>query len=97
MTAVGAAFCAGQIVIEACVERTGDVLHCKFAFAPRHIVQRKSAIDDQDLWIVETRKRSADEVAEAARKLYEKLVNFANSFVAVGGAMTSRLSVAWAS
>jgi DNA recombination protein RmuC len=36
------------------------------------------------IWTVQKRKESADEIAEAGRKLYEKLTNFAQSFVSVG-------------
>ena len=41
----------------------------------------------EGLWIVEKRQRSADEIAEAARKLYDKLAGFAVSFLAVGDAL----------
>ena len=41
----------------------------------------------EGLWIVEKRKRSADEIAEAARKLYDKLVNFSDTFMAIGKAL----------
>ena len=41
----------------------------------------------EGLWTVEKRQRSADEIAESARKLYEKLVNFSESFVAIGGSL----------
>jgi DNA recombination protein RmuC len=43
----------------------------------------------EGLWIVEKRERSADEIAEAARKLYEKLANFAVSFLDVGESLAS--------
>jgi DNA recombination protein RmuC len=41
----------------------------------------------EGLWTLQTRKESADEIAEAGRKLYEKLTNFAETFVEVGQAI----------
>ena len=41
----------------------------------------------EGLWTLQKRKESADEIAEAGRKLYEKLTNFADSFVDVGNAI----------
>ncbi len=38
----------------------------------------------EGIWTFQKRKESADEIAEAGRKLYEKLTNFAQSFVSVG-------------
>jgi DNA recombination protein RmuC len=38
----------------------------------------------EGIWTFQKRKQSADEIAEAGRKLYEKLTNFAESFVKVG-------------
>jgi len=38
----------------------------------------------EGIWTFQKRKESADEIAEAGRKLYEKLTNFAESFVKVG-------------
>jgi DNA recombination protein RmuC len=41
----------------------------------------------EGIWTFQKRKESADEIAEAGRKLYEKLTNFADSFVDVGRAI----------
>jgi len=41
----------------------------------------------EGIWTFQKRKESADEIAEAGRKLYEKLTNFAQSFVNVGRAI----------
>jgi DNA recombination protein RmuC len=41
----------------------------------------------EGLWTLQTRKESADEIAEAGRKLYEKLTGFAETFVEVGEAI----------
>ena len=41
----------------------------------------------EGLWTLQKRKESADEIAEAGRKLYEKLTNFAQTFVAMGAAI----------
>ena len=41
----------------------------------------------EGLWTLQKRKESADEIAEAGRKLYEKLTNFAQTFVDVGAAI----------
>lgn len=41
----------------------------------------------EGIWTFQKRKESADEIAEAGRKLYEKLTNFAESFVDVGRAI----------
>ncbi len=41
----------------------------------------------EGIWTLQTRKESADEIAEAGRKLYEKLTNFAETFVEVGEAI----------
>ena len=38
----------------------------------------------EGIWTFQKRKESADEIAESGRKLYEKLVNFANTFLIVG-------------
>lgn len=41
----------------------------------------------EGIWTFQKRKESADEIAEAGRKLYEKLTNFAQTFVDVGEAI----------
>ena len=41
----------------------------------------------ESIWTFQKRKESADEIAEAGRKLYEKLTNFAQSFMNVGRAI----------
>ncbi len=41
----------------------------------------------EGIWTFQKRKESADEIAEAGRKLYEKLTNFAQSFMNVGRAI----------
>jgi DNA recombination protein RmuC len=41
----------------------------------------------EGIWTFQKRKESADEIAEAGRKLYEKLTNFAQSFLNVGRAI----------
>lgn len=41
----------------------------------------------EGIWNFQKRKESVDEIAEAGRKLYEKLTNFAESFVEVGRAI----------
>jgi DNA recombination protein RmuC len=41
----------------------------------------------EGLWTLQKRKESADEIAEAGRKLYEKLTTFAGTFVEVGEAI----------
>ena len=41
----------------------------------------------EGLWTLQKRKESADEIAEAGRRLYEKLTNFAQTFVDVGAAI----------
>jgi len=41
----------------------------------------------EGIWTFQKRKERADEIAEAGRKLYEKLTNFAQSFVNVGRAI----------
>jgi DNA recombination protein RmuC len=41
----------------------------------------------ESMWTFQKRKESADEIAEAGRKLYEKLTNFAQSFMNVGRAI----------
>ncbi|MEO8307394.1 MAG: DNA recombination protein RmuC [Pseudomonadota bacterium] len=41
----------------------------------------------EGLWTLQTRKESADEIAEAGRKLYEKLTTFAETFVEIGDAI----------
>lgn len=38
----------------------------------------------EGMWVFQNRKESAEEIAEAGRKLYEKLTTFANSFVEIG-------------
>ncbi len=38
----------------------------------------------EGIWTFQKRKESADEIAESGRKLYEKLVTFASTFVKVG-------------
>ena len=38
----------------------------------------------EGIWTFQKRKESADEIADAGRKLYEKLTNFAESFLDVG-------------
>ncbi len=41
----------------------------------------------EGIWTFQKRKESADEIAEAGRKLYEKLTTFASSFVDIGEAI----------
>ncbi len=41
----------------------------------------------EGLWTLQKRKESADEIAEAGRRLYEKLTNFAQTFIDVGSAI----------
>jgi DNA recombination protein RmuC len=41
----------------------------------------------EGMWTLQKRKESADEIAEAGRKLYEKLTGFAGTFVEVGEAI----------
>lgn len=41
----------------------------------------------EGIWSVQRRQQNADEIAEAGRKLYEKLTHFAESFEAVGRAI----------
>ena len=41
----------------------------------------------EGIWTFQKRKESADEIAEAGRKLYEKLTNFAETFLDVGRAI----------
>jgi DNA recombination protein RmuC len=41
----------------------------------------------EGLWNLQKRKESADEIAEAGRKLYEKLTSFATTFIEVGEAI----------
>ena len=41
----------------------------------------------EGIWQVQTRREKAEEIAEAGRRLYEKLTNFAQSFVNVGRAI----------
>jgi DNA recombination protein RmuC len=41
----------------------------------------------EGIWTFQKRKESADEIADAGRKLYEKLTTFATSFVEVGEAI----------
>jgi DNA recombination protein RmuC len=41
----------------------------------------------EGIWTFQKRKESADEIAESGRKLYEKLTNFAQTFVSVGRAI----------
>jgi DNA recombination protein RmuC len=41
----------------------------------------------EGLWTLQKRKESADEIADAGRKLYEKLTTFATTFVEVGEAI----------
>jgi DNA recombination protein RmuC len=38
----------------------------------------------EGMWVFQKRRESAEEIAEAGRKLYEKLTTFAQSFVEVG-------------
>ena len=38
----------------------------------------------QGMWVFEKRRKGSEEIADAGRKLYEKLVNFADTFVEVG-------------
>lgn len=42
----------------------------------------------EGIWTFQKRKESADEIAEAGRKLYEKLSSFANTFLEVGNAIS---------
>jgi DNA recombination protein RmuC len=39
------------------------------------------------MWVYQRRKESADKIAEAGRKLYDKLTIFSNTFVDVGAAI----------
>ena len=41
----------------------------------------------ESMWTFEKRKKHSDELAEAGRKLYEKLVSYGESFVEIGGAL----------
>ena len=41
----------------------------------------------EGIWTLERRKESADEIAEAGRRLYDKLTTFAESFMEVGAAI----------
>ncbi|MGB9329755.1 MAG: DNA recombination protein RmuC [Steroidobacteraceae bacterium] len=41
----------------------------------------------EGIWTFQRRQESADEIAEAGRKLYEKLTGFANTFIELGGAI----------
>jgi DNA recombination protein RmuC len=41
----------------------------------------------EGMWTFQKRKESADKIAEAGRKLFEKLTTFANTFVDVGTAI----------
>lgn len=41
----------------------------------------------EGIWTFERRRQSADEIAEAGRKLYEKLAGFAGTFMEVGAAI----------
>jgi DNA recombination protein RmuC len=41
----------------------------------------------EGMWVYQRRKESADKIAEAGRKLYEKLTVFANTFEEVGSAI----------
>jgi len=41
----------------------------------------------EGIWTFQKRKESADEIADAGRKLYEKLTNFAETFLDVGRAI----------
>jgi DNA recombination protein RmuC len=41
----------------------------------------------EGLWTLQKRKESADEIAEAGRRLYEKLTSFAGTFVEIGDAI----------
>jgi DNA recombination protein RmuC len=41
----------------------------------------------EGMWAFQKRKESADKIAEAGRKLYEKLTVFANTFVEIGAAI----------
>jgi DNA recombination protein RmuC len=41
----------------------------------------------EGIWTFQKRKESADEIAEAGRRLYDKLSTFAQSFVSVGRAI----------
>jgi len=42
----------------------------------------------EGIWTFQKRKESADEIAEAGRKLYDKLTTFANTFLDVGTALS---------
>ena len=46
----------------------------------------------EGMWVYQQRKESADKIAEAGRKLYDKLTVFANSFVEVGAAIGGRMA-----
>ena len=41
----------------------------------------------EGMWLFQKRKESADKIAEAGRKLFEKLTIFSNTFVEVGEAI----------
>jgi DNA recombination protein RmuC len=41
----------------------------------------------EGMWAFQKRKESADQIAEAGRKLYEKLTEFAGTFVEIGAAI----------
>ena len=41
----------------------------------------------EGMWVFQHRKESADDIAEAGRKLYEKLTTFSKSFIELGTAI----------
>jgi DNA recombination protein RmuC len=41
----------------------------------------------EGMWVFQTRRESAEQIAEAGRKLYEKLTTFSTSFLEIGGAL----------
>jgi DNA recombination protein RmuC len=41
----------------------------------------------ESMWTFEKRKKHSDELAEAGRKLYEKLVGYTDSFLEVGASL----------
>ena len=47
----------------------------------------------EGLWVFQKRRESAEEIAEAGRKLYEKLTTFSQSFIEVGASLTRAQAV----
>ncbi len=47
----------------------------------------------EGMWVFQNRKESAEEIAEAGRKLYEKLTSFASSFLEIGDCLDKSTAV----